>query len=106
MIIRINGKIDEPAAAVTILIAETVEKIVLMEKPGKALYVTGGLAALIPAYQQLATYLAEAVICFGGTAWMFGHRTEAIERLIGAAAGLLIILQAHNIVTWLKGLLA
>jgi hypothetical protein len=76
-----------------------------MEKPGRYTYATAGLAGLIPAYQGIATILCEAVICFAGTAWMFGHRTEAIERMIGAAAGLLIILQAHTIVIWLKGLL-
>jgi type IV secretory pathway VirB2 component (pilin) len=101
-----NGKFDKVASSTAAPSRSEKEIVWRMEKPGRALYVTGGLTALIPAYQGLATILAEAVICFAGTAWMFGHRTEAIERLIGAAAGLLIILQAHNIVMWLKALLA
>jgi hypothetical protein len=104
VIVRVNGKVDlVVSSSASSHVRE--EFVWRMEKPGKALYVTGGLTALIPAYQGLATILSEAVICFAGTAWMFGHRTEAIERLIGAAAGLLIILQAHNIVVWLKTLL-
>jgi hypothetical protein len=103
MIVRMNGKIDKVSSRATAPGRE--EFVWRMEKTGKVFYVTGGLTALIPAYQGLATILSEAVICFSGTAWMFGHRTEAIERLIGAAAGLLIILQAHNIVMWLKTLL-
>lgn len=103
--VKISGQFH---SRVTLSPAPTKTQEVLvwrMEKPGKVLYSTGGLASLIPAYQEIATYLSEAVICFAGTAWMFGHKTEAIERLIGAAAGLLIILQAHHIVIWLKGLL-
>lgn len=102
MIVRINGK--------ELVYGHQEAPVVwLQETPGRTpIYVVAaaGLGSLIPAYQGIATILAEAVICFAGTAWMFGHRTEAIEKLIGAAAGLLIILQAHNIVVWLKGLLA
>jgi hypothetical protein len=106
MIVRMNGKIEKSVSLATAVDPGREELVWRLEKPGKAVYVTGGLTALIPAYQGIATILSEAVICFAGTAWMFGHRTEAIEKLIGAAAGLLIILQAHNIVIWLKGLLA
>lgn len=107
-ILKMNGKIVSPMALLPEAApAPVVGKAIIcrMEKPGQLLYATDGLTALIPAYQGLASILSEAVICFAGTAWMFGHRTEAIEKLIGAAAGLLIILQAHNIVIWLKGLM-
>lgn len=95
MIVRINGKEIAPA--------QTETKIWRQEKPGLYLYSTG-LAGLIFQYQDMASYITAAVICFAGTAWMFGHRTQAIERLIGAGIGLYVILHVWDIIKFIKGL--
>lgn len=64
-----------------------------------------GLKALIIAYLSIVDYLAWGVFAFSGTAWLFGHRAVAIERMIGGASGFLIILHAWDIVKFLKGLI-
>lgn len=67
---------------------------------------SAGLVPLIAAYMGLSKYLAVGVIMFAGTAWMFGHRTKAIELIIGTAAGFLLILNAWDMVSFLEGLKA
>ncbi|WP_225230334.1 TrbC/VirB2 family protein [Ureibacillus galli] len=44
------------------------------------------------------------VIIFAGAAWMLGHRSKAIEHLIGAACGYLLALHAIDIRDFLKTL--
>lgn len=62
----------------------------------------GGIMRILDAYVGIASGLCIACVMFGGTAWMLGHRTKAIETLIGASAGLLIIMHAKDYVAWLK----
>lgn len=63
---------------------------------------SSGIMRILDAYVGIASGLCVAVIMFAGTAWMLGHRTKAIESLIGASAGLLIIMHANEYVDWLK----
>ena len=46
------------------------------------------------------------VIIFAGASWMLGHRSKAIEYMIGAAIGYLIIMHAIDIRDFLKELAA
>lgn len=62
----------------------------------------GGIMRILDAYVGIATGLCIACVMFGGTAWMLGHRTKAIETLIGASAGMLIIMHAKDYVDWLR----
>lgn len=44
------------------------------------------------------------VIVFAGCCWAIGHRTKAIEILIGVCAGYLLARHAIEIRDWLKGI--
>lgn len=103
MIIKINGN-TLPASPVD-FVHKPVGNFGIVQKirTDMVLYSTG-LIPLITAYMGLSKYLTVGVIMFAGTAWMFGHRTKAIELVIGAAAGFLLILNAWDVVQFLEGL--
>lgn len=50
----------------------------------------------------IADWLCVGVITFAGATWMFGNRSRALEMLIGAASGYLIIRHAIDIKNWLS----
>lgn len=60
------------------------------------------LAGLILAYMGISHYIALGVVAFAGTAWMLGHRTKAVELLIGVSLGYLIILHAPDFIAFLE----
>lgn len=49
-----------------------------------------------------ADYLFTFVVIFAGASWMLGNRSKAIELIIGAAAGWLIISHSQDILAILK----
>ena len=49
-----------------------------------------------------ADYLFTFVVIFAGASWMLGNRSKAIELIIGAAAGWLIISHAQDLLAILK----
>lgn len=49
----------------------------------------------------IADWLAIGVFMFAGATWMFGNRTQAIERMIGGATGYLVIRHAKTLQEWL-----
>jgi type IV secretory pathway VirB2 component (pilin) len=53
---------------------------------------------------DIANWLCVGVIIFAGVTWMFGNRTKALELLMGACAGTLIIIHAVDIKDWLNTL--
>lgn len=53
---------------------------------------------------QISDWLCVGVITFAGATWMFGNRTRALEMLIGAASGYLIIRHAMDIKDWLASI--
>lgn len=103
MIVKINGVAIQGGAPVQI-VEKPVDKSP-KSKAGEILYSSGAsLWGLIVAYMDLSDYLAVGVFMFAGTAWMFGHRSRAIELLIGGALGYLIILHAPELKDFLKGI--
>jgi len=48
-------------------------------------------------------WIVVGVIVFAGVAWMFGHRSKALELLIGGAAGYILARHAIDIRDFLKG---
>ena len=52
----------------------------------------------------IVDYLAVGVIIYAGVSWMFGHRTKAIENLIGGTIGYLICTHAIDIRDFIKNL--
>lgn len=52
----------------------------------------------------VADWLCVGVITFAGATWMFGNRSKAIELLIGASSGYLVIRHAVDIKNWLASL--
>lgn len=53
---------------------------------------------------QISDWLCVGVITFAGATWMFGNRSRALEMLIGAASGYLIIRHAMDIKDWLASI--
>lgn len=56
------------------------------------------------AVMGIVDWLAVGVFVFAGTSWMFGHRTKAIELIIGGCCGYLLARHALEIVEFLKGI--
>lgn len=68
---------------------------------------TGGDAAWMEIFRTaigIADWLCVAVIIYAGANWMFGNRTKALDLLMGAAFGYLIIRKSLAIQQWLAGL--
>lgn len=63
-----------------------------------------GFAHVLDAALRISDWLCVGVIMYAGGCWMFGDRTKAMERLIGAAVGYLIIRKAKIIQEFLGGL--
>ena len=102
MIVRINGKVLESGV---IQVQEFSPRLVDRINSSLVLYSGGaGLLPLITAYMGISKYLTVGVIMFAGTAWMFGHRSKAIELLIGAGAGFLLVLNSWELVNFLEHL--
>ena len=63
-----------------------------------------GWERLWPQALQIADWMCLGVIVFAGGSWMFGQRTQALERLLGGAIGYEIIRHAPDVLGWLKTL--
>ena len=64
----------------------------------------GGLAKLLTEMLVVGDYICWGVLIFSGLSWMFGNKTVAIERGIGATAGYLIIRKSWDYVMFLKSI--
>lgn len=56
------------------------------------------------AVMNVVDWIVVGVFIFAGVSWMFGHRTKALELLIGGAAGYILARHAIDIRDFLKGL--
>lgn len=56
------------------------------------------------AVMGVVDWIAVGVFVFAGTSWMLGHRTKAIELVIGGACGYLLARHAVDIKDFLKGI--
>lgn len=63
-----------------------------------------GWDSLWPQALQIADWMCLGVIVFAGGSWMFGHRTKALELLLGGCIGYEIIRHAWDILHWLQKL--
>lgn len=59
---------------------------------------------IVVAITELADFLVYCAIAYSGYVWMFGDKTKAIERLLGASTGYLIIRQADVLRDFLRSL--
>lgn len=87
----------------------------ILEFPGRAVLAAGtalaGTAEKGQAWNEIfktvievADWLCVGVIIFAGAVWMFGNRSKALEMLIGAASGYLVIRHATDFQRWLAGI--
>lgn len=53
---------------------------------------------------NISDYLCIGVLIFAGASWMLGNRTKAMEHILGACSGYMIVRNAVNIQHWLRGL--
>lgn len=114
MIVKINGNTLAPVEGVKEIVAASrgikiMDGFIIATRgitqfAAAAVVTNHGLGSLISAYLGIVDYLAWGVFAFAGTAWMFGHRNVAIEKLIGGVAGMLIILHAWDFVAFLRNL--
>lgn len=74
------------------------------KKPIEIIIYSTALAPLLAAFIDIADYLVIGVFMFSGAAWMFGHRTKAIELLIGGSVGYLIIRHAGDMQAFLESI--
>lgn len=56
------------------------------------------------AIMNTVDWIVVGVFIFAGVSWMFGHRTKALELLIGGAAGYVLARHAIDIRNFLKAL--
>lgn len=63
-----------------------------------------GFDKILSAAYRIADYAAVLVIIFAGTSLMFGNRPRAMQTLIGACGGFLLIKYADDIVDFLNSL--
>lgn len=56
------------------------------------------------AIMNILDYAAVVSFVFAGATWMFGNRTQALERIICASVGYLIAIHALDLRDFLKGL--
>lgn len=64
----------------------------------------GSFESMLEPALQIADWLCVGAIIFSGGLWMFGNKTKAVEHMIGAAVGYLIIRRAKGIQLFLKSL--
>jgi hypothetical protein len=57
---------------------------------------------LFGAVMNIVDWIVVGVMVFSGVAWMFGHRTKALEMLIGGCIGYIIARHAVDIRDFLK----
>lgn len=57
-----------------------------------------------PTVLNIVDWICVGVFVFAGVAWMFGHRSKALELIIGGAAGYILARHAVDIKDWLKTL--
>jgi hypothetical protein len=55
-----------------------------------------------PTVMNIVDWICVGVFTFAGISWMFGHRTKALELIIGGAAGYILARHAIDIKDWLK----
>lgn len=60
--------------------------------------------SLWPTVLTIVDWICVGVFVFAGVSWMFGHRTKALELIIGGAAGYILARHAIDIKDWLKGI--
>lgn len=63
-----------------------------------------GFVQVLNAALQIADWLCVGVIMFSGASWMFGDRTRALQHMLGAAVGYLLIRKAVIIRDFLRAL--
>lgn len=56
------------------------------------------------AVMNIVDWIVVGVFIFAGVSWMFGHRTKALELIIGGAAGYILARHAIDIRDFLKSL--
>lgn len=56
------------------------------------------------AVMNIVDWIVVGVLIFAGVAWMFGHRTKALELIIGGSAGYILARHAIDIRDFLKKL--
>src|SRR5690606_42069966 len=59
---------------------------------------------VLTAAMNIVDWLVVGVFIFSGVSWMFGHRTKALELIIGGAAGYILARHAVDIRDFLKAL--
>jgi hypothetical protein len=57
-----------------------------------------------PTVLNIVDWICVGVFTFAGVSWMFGHRTKALELIIGGAAGYVLARHAVDIKDWLSTL--
>ena len=86
------------AAAITGFASVLILPLTVFAESGDAFY------KITSAAYKIADYAAVLVIIFAGTSLMFGNRPRAMQTLIGAGGGYLLIRNAENIRDFLKSL--
>jgi hypothetical protein len=94
-----------PAASAAVATHSVSHAIAAMAAPAAKSSTAIGLGKLITAYLGLVNYLAWGCFAFAGTAWLFGYRGMAVERIINASVGLLVILHSWDLVIFIRNLI-
>jgi hypothetical protein len=101
----IRNKLEIPKVdAVKIVKLGTGIIAVMMPRTALAATANATFGNMWTAVMNIVDWIVVGVFIFAGVSWMFGHRTKALELLIGGASGYILARHAIDIRNFLKGL--
>lgn len=77
---------------------------VMIPRTAFAIGADSTFTSLWPTVLNIVDWICVGVFVFAGVSWMFGHRTKALELIIGGVAGYILARHAVDIKDWLKTL--
>jgi hypothetical protein len=97
-------KEDKTEKALRFLTSANGVLLVMIPKTALAATTDATFGNVYGAIMNLFDWGVVVVICFAGASWAFGHRTKALEILIGACAGYILARHAVDIRDFLKSI--
>lgn len=77
---------------------------IMIPRTAAAATATSVFGSIWPTVLNIVDWICVGVFAFAGISWMFGHRTKALELIIGGAAGYILARHAIDIQVWLSKL--
>lgn len=99
-----NELADEPMTNMKVVKLSAHIIAVMVPRTVKAATTDATFGNVWSAVMNVVDWIVVGVFIFAGVSWMFGHRSKALELLIGGAAGYILARHAIDIRDFLRGL--